>query len=243
MSNPPASAHADDAVGKVYDARLMRRLVAYLRPHRLAVGLAFVTIVLSSGVELAQPWLTQQAIDRYMPQRDVEGLTRLALVFFVVLIGGFLLEYAQTYLLQSTGQHVMRAIRLQVYAHLQKLDLTFYDRHPVGRLMTRVTTDVDALNDMFTSGVITVVGDVLVLAGIMVAMVIMNWRLALVAFLVLPFILWTAHWFRTNVRESYRQVRGLVVINVDLDRLFDQFVIIISSTRKELFSCFEFIFQ
>jgi ATP-binding cassette subfamily B multidrug efflux pump len=104
----------------------------------------------------------------------------------------------------------MRAIRIQVYAHMQTLDVRFYDRHPVGRLMTRVTTDVDAINDLFTSGVITVFGDVLVLAGIMIAMLVMNWQLAIVAFLVLPLIAWTAQWFRRNVRESYRRVRGLV---------------------------------
>jgi ATP-binding cassette subfamily B protein len=210
VSEPHASGPADDAVGKAYDGRLMRRLVGYLRPHTGVIAIAFVTILLSSGVELAQPWLTQQAIDRYITRGDTAGLARLAVIFFVLLVSGFLLEYAQTYILQSTGQRVMRTIRLQVYAHLQRLDLAFYDRHPVGRLMTRVTTDVDALNDMFTSGVITVFGDVLVLVGIMVAMVVMNWRLALVAFVVLPLILWTAHWFRTNVRESYRRVRGLV---------------------------------
>jgi ATP-binding cassette subfamily B protein len=201
---------AEDVIGKAYDRRLMQRLVIYLRPHKAGVAVAFVTILFSSLIELAQPWLTEQAIDRYIAAGDAAGLTRLAALFLALLVAGFGLEYVQTYLLQTIGQRVMHTIRMQVYAHLQRLDLAFYDRHPVGRLMTRVTTDVDALNDLFTSGVITVFGDVLVLTGIMVAMLLMNWRLALVAFVVLPFIVWTAHWFRTHVRDSYRRVRGLV---------------------------------
>jgi ATP-binding cassette subfamily B multidrug efflux pump len=200
----------DDVIGKAYDARLMRRLITYLRPHVLAVAIAFVAIVVASGVDLAQPWLTQQAIDRYIAVGDMAGLSRLAMYFLGLLAIGFVADYAQTFILQSVGQRIMRSIRLQVYAHVQTLDVRFYDRHPVGRLMTRVTTDVDALNDLFTSGVITVFGDVLVLAGVMVAMLVMNWRLAVVAFLVLPLIAWTALWFRRNVRESYRRIRGLI---------------------------------
>jgi ATP-binding cassette subfamily B protein len=200
----------DDVLGKAYDARLMRRLLTYLRPHRGAVAMAAAAILVSSLVDLAQPWLTQVAIDRYIAVGDVAGLSRLAMLFLLLLVVGFAADYAQTFVLQTVGQRIMRTIRLQVYAHMQTLDLRFYDRHPVGRLMTRVTTDVDALNDLFTSGVVTVVGDVIVLAGIMVAMLLMNWRLALVAFVVLPLIAAAAQWFRRNVRESYRRVRGLV---------------------------------
>ena len=209
MSDGHTLAH-DEVVGKAYDARLMRRLLTYLRPHKAGVAAAFGVILISSLSELAQPWLTQIAIDRYIATGNAAGLTGVSALFLVLLIIGFAAEYATTFIVQTIGQRVMRAIRIQVYAHLQTLDLRFYDRHPVGRLMTRVTTDVDALNDLFTSGVITIFGDVLVLAGIMVAMLVMNWRLALVAFLVLPLIAWTAQWFRTNVRESYRRVRGLV---------------------------------
>ena len=209
MSNP-ADGGQDDVIGKAYDARLMRRLITYLRPHALMVFVAFVAILIASMIDLAQPWLTQQAIDHYISNRDPAGLMRLSLMFLVLLFVAFLVDYAQTYILQSTGQRIMRTLRMQVYGHLQKLDLRFYDRNPVGRLMTRVTTDVDALNDLFTSGVITVFGDVIVLVGIMAAMLWMNWKLALVAFSVLPLIAWTAQWFRKNVRESYRRVRGLV---------------------------------
>ena len=210
MSSHPADSGQDDVIGKAYDARLMRRLITYLRPHVLMVFMAFIAILIASMIDLAQPWLTQQAIDRYIANRDAAGLTRLSLMFLVLLFVAFVVDYAQTYILQSTGQRIMRTLRMQVYGHLQKLDLRFYDRNPVGRLMTRVTTDVDALNDLFTSGVITVFGDVLVLVGIMVAMLWMNWKLALVAFSVLPLIAWTALWFRKNVRETYRRVRGLV---------------------------------
>jgi ATP-binding cassette subfamily B protein len=200
----------DDVVGKAYDARLMRRLVKYLRPHVPAVFLAFVVILAGSLVELAEPWITQQAIDRYLANGDIEGLRRMGLLFLGLILAAFVFEYIQTVVLQTTGQKIMHEIRMQVYTHLQRLDLSFYDRNPVGRLMTRVTTDVDALNDMFASGLITVFGDVLVLAGIMIAMLVMNWRLALVAFTVLPLIAIITWWFRKNVRESYRQVRALV---------------------------------
>jgi ATP-binding cassette subfamily B protein len=134
----------------------------------------------------------------------------MALLFLALVVVGFGFEYVQTAVLQLTGQRIMHRLRMQVYAHLQRLDLKFYDRHPVGRLMTRVTTDIDALNDMFASGIVTVFGDIVVLVGIMAAMLLMNWRLALVAFTVLPLIAAATWWFRRNVRESYRQVRGLI---------------------------------
>jgi ATP-binding cassette subfamily B protein len=200
----------DDVIGKAYDARLMRRLLRYLRPHWRAVVVAFVAVSGASVAELAQPWLTQVAIDRYIASGDVAGLGRLAVAFLALVAVGFVFEYLQTYVLQLTGQRIMHRLRMEVYGHLQRLDVRFYDRNPVGRLMTRVTSDVDALNDLFASGVITVFGDVFVLVGIMAAMLLMNWRLALVAFAVLPLIAWATHWFRRNVRESYRRVRGLV---------------------------------
>ena len=209
---PPREADVaqDDVLGKAYDARLMRRLVGYLRPHLGAVALAFVVLIGASFVELAQPWITQQAIDQYIATGDTDGLRRMALLFLALIVVGFGFEYVQTAVLQLTGQRIMHRLRMQVYAHLQRLDLKFYDRHPVGRLMTRVTTDIDALNDMFASGIVTVFGDIVVLVGIMAAMLLMNWRLALVAFTVLPLIAAATWWFRRNVRESYRQIRGLI---------------------------------
>jgi ATP-binding cassette subfamily B multidrug efflux pump len=204
------SFHEEEVLGKAYDATLMRRLLTYLRPYKLYVALALAAIITASVLQLAQPYLMKLAIDRYINTGDLAGVNRIAIAFFFIVIASFLLEYAQTWLLQMTGQRIMYDIRLQVYRHLQAIDLQFYDRNPVGRLMTRVTTDVDVINDMFTSGVVSVFGDIFTLAGIMIVLVMMDWRLAGVAFLVLPLIVLVTQWFRRNVRESYRTVRGWI---------------------------------
>jgi ATP-binding cassette, subfamily B, multidrug efflux pump len=200
----------EDVVGKAYDARLMRRLLRYLRPYGGHAALALTAIIASSMLQLAQPYLMKLAIDRYIPSGSMDGINRIALWYFLILIGSFVLEFTQTWLLQNTGQRIMFDMRMEIYAHLQRLDLRFYDRNPVGRLMTRVTTDVDVINDLFTSGVVSIFGDVFTLAGIMIVMLSMNWRLALVAFAVLPLIVVITQWFRRNVRESYRTVRRLI---------------------------------
>ena len=197
----------DDVLGKAYDARLMRRLLEYLRPYWRQVILAFVTIVVSTVSSLVQPYLIKIAIDRYIAQRRLAGLDGLAVLYLTVLVASFAAEYFQTWTLQMTGQRIMYDLRIAIYRHLQRLDLRYYDHNPVGRLMTRVTSDVDVLNDLFTSGVVTIFGDVFTLVGIMGMMLWMNWRLALVAFSVLPLIFFVTQWFRRNVRESYRTVR------------------------------------
>ena len=201
------SAHEEDVLGKAYDARLMRRLLTYLRPYRPQVALAIAAIIGHSLLELAPPYLTKLVIDRYIPARDLSGLGTIAVFFFLTLAGSFALEYLQTWTMQMTGQRIMFDLRMQLYRHLQRLDLRFYDRNPVGRLMTRVTTDVDVLNELFTSGVVSVFGDVFTLVGIMGVLVWMDWRLAIVAFSVLPLIALITQWFRSHVRESYRTVR------------------------------------
>jgi ATP-binding cassette subfamily B multidrug efflux pump len=200
----------DEVLGKAYDARLMRRLLQYLRPYWRQVALAFVTIIVSAVASLVQPYLIKIAIDRYITQRQMAGLDGLAALYLTVLAASFAAEYFQTWTLQLTGQRIMYDLRMAIYRHLQRLDLRYYDRNPVGRLMTRVTSDVDVLNDLFTSGVVTIFGDVFTLAGIMGVMLWMNWRLALVAFSVLPLIFFVTQWFRRNVRDSYRTVRGLI---------------------------------
>jgi ATP-binding cassette, subfamily B, multidrug efflux pump len=200
----------DDVLGKAYDARLMRRLLEYLRPYWRQVGIAFVTIIVSAVSSLVQPYLIKVAIDRYISQRQLAGLDGLAVLYLAVLVASFAAEYVQTWTLQLTGQHIMHDLRMAIYRHLQRLDLRYYDRNPVGRLMTRVTSDVDVLNDLFTSGVVTIFGDVFTLVGIMGVMLWMNWRLALVAFSVLPLIFFVTQWFRRHVRDSYRTVRGLI---------------------------------
>jgi ATP-binding cassette, subfamily B, multidrug efflux pump len=201
------SIHEEDVLGKAYDARLMRRLITYLRPYKLQVGLATAAIIGHSALELAPPYLVKLVIDRYIPRRDVTGLSMVAMLYLATLAGSFVLDYVQTWVLQLTGQRIMFDMRMQIYEHLQRLDLKFYDRNPVGRLMTRVTTDVDVLNDLFTSGVVSVFGDLFTLAGIMAMMIWLDWRLAIVAFSVLPLIWVVTQWFRRNVRDSYRTVR------------------------------------
>ncbi|MDP1570839.1 MAG: ABC transporter ATP-binding protein [Vicinamibacterales bacterium] len=197
----------DDVLGKAYDARLMRRLLTYLWPYRGAVLIALVAIVAQAALNLVPPYLVLQVIDVHIPSRDLSGLAKIGLVYLATLAGTFALEFTQTWTLQLTGQRIMYDLRMQIYAHLQRLGLRFYDRHPVGRLMTRVTSDVDVLNDLFTSGVVSVFGDVFTLAGIMLVMLLLDWQAALVAFAVLPLIVIVTQWFRRNVRESYRQVR------------------------------------
>jgi ATP-binding cassette subfamily B protein len=201
------SIHDEEILGKAYDARLMRRLLTYLWPYRLYVVAALASIICNSVLQLAQPYLMKIAIDRHIATADLRGLDRIALGFLAILVASFALEYLQTWILQMTGQRIMYDIRMQIYAHLQRLDLQFYDRNPVGRLMTRVTTDVDVLNDLFTAGVVSIFGDVFTLLGIMIVLVTMDWRLALLAFSVLPLIVLVTQWFRTSVRESYRSVR------------------------------------
>jgi ATP-binding cassette, subfamily B, multidrug efflux pump len=200
----------DDILGKAYDARLMRRLLQYLRPYWRQVAVAFAAIVAGSAASLIQPYLIKVAIDRYIAARQLAGLDRLAGLYLIVLVVAFAAEYIQTWTLQLTGQRIMFDLRMAIYGHLQRLDLRYYDRNPVGRLMTRVTSDVDVLNDLFTSGVVTVFGDVFLLLGIMGMMLWMNWPLALVAFAVLPLIALVTQWFRRNVRDSYRVVRGWI---------------------------------
>jgi ATP-binding cassette subfamily B protein len=201
------SIHDEEVLGKAYDAVLMRRLLGYLWPYRLQVVIALASIICASVLQLAQPYLMKVAIDRHIATGNLAGLDAIALGFLAILLGSFALEYLQTWVLQMTGQRIMYDMRLQIYGHLQRIDLQFYDRNPVGRLMTRVTTDVDVLNDLFTAGVVSIFGDIFTLVGIMIVLVAMDWRLALLAFSVLPLIVLVTQWFRTRVRESYRTVR------------------------------------
>jgi ATP-binding cassette subfamily B multidrug efflux pump len=204
------SFHEEDVLGKAYDARLMRRLLGYLRPHKTYVAGALVALIGDAAFQLVPPYLVKVAIDRYIAAGNLAGLNSIAAIYFGCLFASFALEYSQTYLMQMIGQRIMFDMRLQIYEHLQRLDLAFYDKNPVGRLMTRVTTDVDVINDLFTSGVVAAFGDLFMLTGIMITLIWMDWRLALITFSVLPLILVLAQWFRNNVRESYRKVRAWI---------------------------------
>jgi len=207
MSGNPTHAHEEEALGKAYDARLMRRLLRYLRPYRGRVALAIAVLLGAAGLELVGPWLTKVAIDRAIPERDAGLLTGLAIAYVGALILTFLLEYVQTLLTTWLGQRVMYDLRREVFGHLQRLSLPFFDRNPVGRLMTRVTNDVEVLNELFSSGVVTVFGDLFTLVFIVGAMFALDWRLALVTLSVMPLVLGAAFFFRGRIREAFRDIR------------------------------------
>src|ERR1022692_2982039 len=211
----------EEVLGKAYDSRLMARLLKYLHSYRRQVAIALVSILLKSFADVLGPYLTKVAIDRYLAPakglnsgfwswlspRAITGIGQIASIYVGLLIFSFLLEFLQTYFMQWTGQKVMFDLRRQIFRHLQRLHVAFYDKNPVGRLVTRVTTDVDALNEMFTSGVVSIFEDFFVLVGILGIMLCMNWKLALITFAVLPFIVVATKIFRDKVRDSYRRIR------------------------------------
>jgi ATP-binding cassette subfamily B protein len=202
----------DDDVNlpRSYDWRLLRRLLGYLRPHLAAVAAAFALIVALAGIDLVGPYLTKIAIDRHIARGDAAGLTRVALLFLLTLVAAFVVRFLQTYIMQVTGQRIMQDMRREIFRHLQRLHVAYFDKNPVGRLMTRVTTDVDAVNELFTSGVVTVFGDLFTLVGIMAVMLALDWRLALVTFAVIPLFFLLTDWFRRGARESFRETRKWV---------------------------------
>lgn len=199
--------HEEEALGKAYDARLMRRLLTYLQPYRAAVALAILLLAIQSGLVVISPWLTQQALDVAIPNADRDFLASLAMIFIGVTLVSFLVQYAQTLLTTWLGQRIMYDLRTQIFAHLQRLDFRFYDKNPTGRLMTRATSDVETLNDLFSSGIVTVFGDIFSLAFIVAAMVLLDPGLALVTFSVLPLVFLTAFFFRNRIRQAYRDIR------------------------------------
>jgi ATP-binding cassette subfamily B protein len=217
-------AQEEEVLGKAYDGRLMRRLLAYLRPYRWQVAIALGSIVLKSFADVLGPYLVKVAIDRYLAPthaslsglwswlspRPLHGIAQIAVIYLCLLVLTFIFEFLQTYFMQWTGQKVMFDLRSQIFRHLQRMHVAFYDKNPVGRLVTRVTTDVDALNDMFTSGVVSIFEDLFVLVGILGIMLCMNWKLALITFAVLPFIVFATKIFRDRVRDSYRRIRTAI---------------------------------
>jgi ATP-binding cassette subfamily B multidrug efflux pump len=215
---------SDDVAGKAYDGRLMRRLLTYLLPYKLQTGISFIAILLKAAFDVAGPYLVKVAVDTYMsgatdrarlswlarhlsPQ-PMTGITEIAGLYLASLLLTFLLELLQTYLMQWTGQKIMFDMRSQIFRHLQRMSPAFFDKHPVGRLVTRVTSDVDALNEMFTSGVLAIFDNSFVLIFITIIMLRMSWPLALLTLAVIPAILYVTKIFRAKVRESYRRQRA-----------------------------------
>lgn len=204
MSSP---LHEEESLGRPYDTAIVRRLLRYLRPYRGSVALALFLMTIAALVQLAGPTLTQIAIDRVIPAKDL-GLARtLALLFAGSLVIQFAVEYSQALLTAKIGQQAMLDLRMELFAKLQRLDVTTYDRNPVGRLMTRVTSDVEALNDLFSTGVVALLGDFLTLGAITMWMLWVDWRLALATLVILPGIAALAQKFRVRMREAYRDIR------------------------------------
>jgi len=219
--------HDDEVLGKAYDARLMRRLLTYLRPYRAGVAAAVALLLAGTGVELAGPLIIRAAIDNDMCAAlgagggicsaaarahgtladHQRGLLQATVLFLLTLLASFAIRYAQQVLLNYLGQRVMYDMRMQIFTTLQRLPLAFFDRNPVGRLMTRLTNDVDALNELLTSGAVAIFGDVFVLVGIVGVLLALNWRLALVTFTIVPVLVVLMGYFRRTMRDAYRQVR------------------------------------
>src|SRR5437764_11143022 len=204
----PAQPHEDDILGKAYDRRLMRRLLVYTRPYRALMYGAFALLCVEGGIQVVGPLLTRRVIDVAVPAHDMRVVVIATTLFLLALVTEFVTSYGQTWLTSLLGQRVMRDLRLEIFRHLQRLSVSYFDRNPVGRLITRVTSDVETLNELFTSGVVAGLGDLFTLVAISVAMLIMDWRLALASFAVIPFVVLVSGLFRKGVRETYRDIRA-----------------------------------
>ena len=238
----------EEVLGKAYDSRLMRRLLTYLRPYKVQTTIALVAIILKALADTLGPYLTKVAIDKYLVRTPASagmldrflspipltGISQVAALYVGMISFSFVLEFGQTYFMQWTGQKVMFDLRSQIFRHLQNMHIGFYDKNPVGRLVTRVTTDVDALNEMFTAGVVSIFEDIFVLAGIIAVMCSMNWRLALITFAVLPLIAYATNIFRHKVRDSYRRIRTAIAkINSHLQEHISGMVVLQLFNREK----------
>jgi ATP-binding cassette subfamily B multidrug efflux pump len=200
--------YENEIVGKAYDRQLMARFIRYLAPCRWEAVAVLCLLPPIAAAKLAQPWLLKLAIDQHIMTGRMEGLPLLAGWFLSLIAADSLLSYLEIWLLMHIGQRIMHDLRLDLFAHLQRLPAAFFDRTPTGSLVTRLTSDVEVLGEMFAAGIITVVGDVLVLVGIVGIMLWMNTKLSLVTFTVIPFLVWIAFTFRRRMREAFREVRS-----------------------------------
>jgi ATP-binding cassette subfamily B protein len=207
MTAPATQTHDDDILGKAYDRKLMRRLLVYTRPYRALMYGAFALLCVEGAIQVVGPLLTRRVIDVAVPTHNMRIVVVSTALFFAALLAEFALSYTQTWFTSLLGQRVMRDIRMQIFEHLQRLSVAFFDRNPAGRLITRVTSDVETLNELFTAGVVSGLGDLFTLVAISVAMLIMDWRLALASFAVIPFVVMVSGLFRKGVRETYRDIR------------------------------------
>ena len=199
--------HEEEVLGKAYDSRLMRRLLKYLRPYKWHVVLGIILSIVTSAMEAIRPYFTKVAVDVNIAHGDKHGLLITALLFSAVLIVRGFVQYANAYLTQWIGQRTIFDLRMEIFRHLQRLAPKFYDRNPIGRMITRVTNDVEVLNEMFSSGIVMVFSDVFTIVGIFYFMFTMSWQLALVSLSVLPLLFYGTFLFRRKAREAYREVR------------------------------------
>jgi ATP-binding cassette subfamily B protein len=207
MTAPATQTHEDDVLGKAYDRKLMHRLLIYTRPYRSLMYGAFALLCVEGGVQVVGPLLTRRVIDVAVPTHNARIVVVSTALLLLALIAEFVTSYWQTWLTSLLGQRVMRDLRMEIFGHLQRLSVSFFDRNPAGRLITRVTSDVETLNELFTSGVVSGLGDLFTLIAISVAMLIMDWRLALASFAVIPFVVIVSGLFRKGVRNTYRDIR------------------------------------
>src|SRR5579884_3333148 len=198
----------EDVVGKAYDSRLVRRLAVYVRPYGRLVLAALACLMVDGLMQLVGPLMTQRVIDIALPARDAHVVAQAAVIFASSLVVAFGCQYGETILTSLLGQRVMRDLRRDIFGHVQRLPVAFFDRNPVGRLVTRVTSDIESLNELFTSGVVAGLGDLFTLLAISVMMLVTDWRLALASFAVIPFVYIVSHLFRLKVRDSYRDIRA-----------------------------------
>jgi ATP-binding cassette subfamily B multidrug efflux pump len=214
-----SNAHEEEALGKAYDSRLMRRLLEYMRPYKWQVMLALALTLAVTPLELAPPMLFRAAIDRYLDPSAHHlitvlaarrGLVIISIIYLLVLFFDFLAQYVQIRIMQRVGQQTMYDMRQEIFAHIQRLSMSYFDKNPVGRLVTRVTTDVDALNDLFAAGVVTMINDFFLLAVMVGVLLYLDWRLALAALAALPLILAVTFVFRKFVREANRRIRTAI---------------------------------
>lgn len=197
----------DEILGKAYDARLMARVLQYLRPYWKLIAVAFTFLMLQTATQLLGPYITKIAIDRYIATKDMHGLDLMALAYLGVVICGFIVLFIQTYTTEYTGQRAMHDLRMEIFSHLQNQDLAYFDRNPVGRLMTRTINDVETLNELFSTGVVGLMGDVSIVFGIAIMMLWLDWQLAIVCLAAFPVILYVSRFYRRRAREVYRESR------------------------------------
>lgn len=200
--------YEEEIAGKAYDTALLKRFYRYVAPYRLSIILVMVILPLVAACRLAQPWIIKLAIDRHIVSGQLAGLEQVALAFLGILLIESLLSFLEVYLLQSVGQRVMSDMRSQLYRHVMHLPVSWFDRVPTGSAVTRLTSDIEVLGEMFASGIITIVGDILLLIGIVSVMLWMNLKLSLVTFSVLPILFYVAYTFRRRMRKSFREVRA-----------------------------------